>query len=333
MARTLLTSAVVPDAFISTGHLAPTADVRRILDATWAEVSAEAAGSNSEVYPALAAADPDQFGLCVVATDGRVFDAGDAYAGFSLMSVAKPFTFALVCAHLGAERARAELGVNATGQPFNAVAPVLAAVGGRTNPMVNAGAIATCSRLPGADLEAQWTHLLAGLSAFAGRDLAIDEELYANVSATNVRNRQIAAALESQGALASGPDDALELYTRQSSLLVTAHDLAVMGATLADGGTNPVTGAQVVPAELCHHVLAVMATAGMYERSGDWLYDVGLPGKSGIGGGIVTVSPGKGGLGSFSPRLDVAGNSVRGVRAAARLARELGLGLFASRPL
>ena len=148
-----------------------------------------------------------------------------------------------------------------------------------------------------------------------------------------MRNRLIGAGVGSQGALASGAEEALELYTRQSSLLVTAHDLAVMGATLADGGTNPVTGAQVVPAELCHHVLAVMATAGMYERSGDWLYDVGLPGKSGIGGGIVTVSPGKGGLGSFSPRLDAAGNSVRGVRAAARLAHELGLGLFASRPL
>lgn len=322
----------MPYSFVSTGRLAPSADVRRILDDTWTEAAADAGGSCSEVYPALAAADPDRFGLCVVATDGRVFDVGDAYAAFSLMSVAKPFTFALVCAHLGAERARAELGVNATGQGFNAVEPVLAAAGGRTNPMVNAGAIATCSRLPGADVEAQWTHLRDGLSAFAGRELSLDQELYRNVSATNVRNRQIAAALELQGALASTPEDALELYTRQSSLEVTAHDLAVMGATLADGGKNPVSGAQVLPSELCHPVLAVMATAGMYEHSGDWLYDVGLPAKSGIGGGIVTVSPGKGGLGSFSPRLDAAGNSVRGVRAAARLARELGLGLFASQP-
>lgn len=318
--------------YVSTGHLAASPDVRRILDATWADVVADRSGANSEVYPALAAADPDQFGLCIVATDGRVFDCGDAHAGFSLMSVAKPFTFALVCGRLGPERARAELGVNATGAAFNAVAPVLAGAGGRTNPMVNAGAIATCSRLPGAGLEEQWGHLLAGLSAFAGRDLALDAGLYAIVSATNHRNREITAALEARGALASAPGDALELYTRQSSLLVSAHDLAVMGATLAGGGVNPVTRQRVIAAELCHHVLAVMATAGMYERSGDWLYDVGLPGKSGIGGGIVTVSPGKGGLGSFSPRLDPAGNSVRGVRAAARLSRELGLGLFSSRP-
>ncbi|HQY99937.1 MAG TPA: glutaminase A [Propionicimonas sp.] len=321
------------ESFVSTGHLAPAGDVRRALDETYADVIGDRSGANSPIYRALAAADPEQFGLCVVGTDGQVFDCGDALAAFAMMSVAKPFTFALVCAHLGAERARDELGVNATGQAFNAVDPVLVGSGGRTNPMVNAGAIATCSRLPGPVLDAKWDHLLDGISAFAGRRLAIDETLYDNVSATNFRNREITAALHSQHALACEPDDALELYSRQSCLLVTAHDLAVMGATLADGGRNPVTGAQVIPSALCHHVLAVMATSGMYERSGEWLYDVGLPAKSGIGGGIVTVSPGKGGLGSFSPRLDVAGNSVRGVRAAARLAAELGLGLFASRPV
>jgi glutaminase len=323
----------VSEDFVSTGRLAPSPDVRRALAATYADVRNDRTGANSPVYPALADADPEQFGLCVVASDGRVFDEGDAFAGFAMMSVAKPFTFALVCAHLGAQRARDELGVNATGQSFNAVDPVLAASGGRTNPMVNAGAIATCSRLPGTGLADRWAHLLAGLSAFAGRELAVDTALYESVSATNFRNREITTALHAQGALASAPEVALELYSRQSSLLVTAHDLAVMGATLADGGRNPVTGEQVIPSALCHPVLAVMATAGMYERSGEWLYDVGLPGKSGIGGGIVIVSPGKGGLGSFSPRLDEAGNSVRGVRAAAQLAAELGLGLFASRPV
>jgi len=198
--------------------------------------------------------------------------------------------------------------------------------------MVNAGAIATCSRLPGADAEAQWAHLLAGLSAFAGRQLHLDSALYADVTATNFRNTEIAGALHARGALAGDPADALELYSRQSCLEVTAHDLAIMAATLADGGMNPVTREQVVAPDLCWPVLAVMATAGMYEHSGEWLYDVGLPGKSGIGGGVLTVSPGKAGLGSFSPRLDAAGNSVRGVLAATRLAAELGLGLFSSRP-
>ncbi|MGB7962189.1 MAG: glutaminase A [Propionicimonas sp.] len=319
------------DSFISTGRLAPPADVQRILAATHSAVAPLDCGEVTKVYASLAAADPDKFGLAVVGTDGQVHDSGDAHVGFAMMSVAKPFTFALVCAELGPDRARDELGVNATGSTFNALEPVLAAPGGRTNPMVNAGAIATCSRLPGDTVEAQWEHLQRGLSLFAGRRLELDEALYLDVAATNVRNREITVALHRQGALAGDPEDALDLYTRQSSLLVSAHDLAVMGATLADGGVNPLTGVRVVPQRLCHHVLAVMATAGLYEQSGDWLYDVGLPGKSGIGGGIVTVSPGKGGLGSFSPRLDSAGNSVRGVRAMAMLAEELGLGLFASR--
>jgi glutaminase len=319
-------------AYVSTGRLAPAAEVRRILDAVHAEVATVAGGENSRIYPALAAADPARFGLCVAGTDGEVFEAGDAHVGFALMSGAKPFTFALVCAYLGAERARRELGANATGQSFNALEPVLTAPGGRTNPMVNAGAIATCSRLPGGGVDEQWAHLRSGLSAFAGRELVLDEDLYAGVSATNFRNREITVALDRQGALAGDPDAALELYTRQSSLLVSAHDLAVMGATLADGGVNPVTRERVVDAALCQPVLAVMATSGMYERSGDWLYDVGLPGKSGIGGGVLTVSPGKAGLGTFSPPLDDAGNSVRGVLAATLLARELGLGLFTSRP-
>lgn len=320
------------EGLISTGRLAGSDAVRRALAAAHAAALSNTDGQNAQIYPALASADPEQFGLAVVATDGRVFDAGDADATFALMSVAKPFSFALVCAHLGAERAGREIGVNATGAAFNAVEPVLTSPGGRTNPMVNAGAIATCSRLPGGSVEAQWDHLLAGLSAFAGRALAVDEALYANVMATNVRNRELAAALASRGALAGTASDALELYSRQSCLLVTAHDLAVMGATLANGGLNPVTGEHVVEARLCAPVLAVMATAGMYEHSGEWLYSVGLPGKSGLGGGVVTVAPGKGALGSFSPRLDAAGNSVRGVQAAALLADELSLGVFASRP-
>lgn len=316
--------------FISTGRLAPEEEVEQALDLAYTQARGVSQGRNSEVYPALAKADPEQFGLCVVATHGQVWDRGDATARFALMSVAKPFTFALVCAHLGARRARDEVGVNATGQAFNALAPVLEGPDGRTNPMVNAGAIATCARLPGESADAKWTRLLEGISAFAGRRLSVDEDLYENVMATNVRNRELTEALASRGLLAGEPTEALVLYSKQSCLAVSAHDLAVMGATLADGGVNPVTRARVIPQRLCHYVLAVMATAGMYEHSGDWLYDVGLPGKSGIGGGMVTVSPGKVGIGSFAPPLDAAGNSVRGVRAATLLAEQLGLGLFAS---
>lgn len=301
--------------------------IDRALDRAYAEALAVTDGENSATYPVLAEADPGQFGLSLVSADGRVWERGDAATPFALMSAAKPFTFALVCAHLGPQRARRELGANATADAYNAVAPVLGG-DGRTNPMVNAGAIATCSRLPGDTVEQKWEHLRAGLSAFAGRELDVDQGLYDNVMATNVRNRELTAALDDKGQLAADPEDALVLYSLQSCLAVTAHDLAVMGATLADGGVNPLTREHVIASELCQPVLAVMATAGMYERSGDWLYDVGLPGKSGIGGGIVTVSPGKAGLGFFSPPLDDAGNSVRGVRAATLLAGELGLGLF-----
>ena len=201
---------------------------------------------------------------------------------------------------------------------------------GRTNPMVNSGAIATTSLVGGASTDEKWATIHRTLSRFAGRDLSLDDEVYASASATNHRNQQIAVLLESRGALYFDARETVDLYTRQCSLSVTAKDLAVMGATLACGGVNPLTGERVVATATCHDVLAVMAIAGLYETSGDWLYQVGLPGKSGIGGGIVTVSPGKGGLATYSTPLDAAGNSVRGQLVARALSRELGLDLFVS---
>lgn len=298
------------------------------LAATYAEVLGERGGRNAEIYPSLAAADPEQFGLSVTLTDGSRAEAGDATAEFALMSAAKPFTFALVCVALGVARAAEELGVNATGDTFNAVEPVRRRRDGRTNPMVNAGAIATCSRLPGAPMEEAWEGLRQALSAFAGREIAVDEALLADVGATNVRNRELTQALAVRGLPAGDPDDALELYSRQSCVKVSAGDLGTMAATLANAGRNPITGVQVVPAEVSAPVLAVMTTSGLYERTGEWLYQVGLPGKSGLGGGILTVAPGIAGIGSFSPRLDEAGNSVRGRAATAALVRRLGWSLF-----
>ena len=198
--------------------------------------------------------------------------------------------------------------------------------------MVNSGAIATTSLVPGATAEAKWQFIHDGLSRFAGRTLPLNEEVYASAAATNFRNQGIARLLQSYGRIYMDPVEATELYTRQCSLNVTARDLAVMGATLADGGVNPLTKERVVDPTVCHYALAVMATAGLYETSGDWLYDIGLPGKSGIGGGIVTVSPGKGGLGTFAPPLDAAGNSVKGQLVAKFLSQRLGLDLFVSKP-
>lgn len=200
------------------------------------------------------------------------------------------------------------------------------------NPMVNAGAMATTSLVPGATPDERWEFVRRGLSHFAGRPLEVDEAVYESESRTNLRNQGIAHLLESYGRLYADPDETTDLYTRQCSLLVTSDDLAAMGATLANGGVNPLTGQQVIAPFNCKHVLAAMATAGLYEHSGDWLYEVGLPGKSGVSGGIVTISPGKGGFGTFSPPLDGAGNSVRGQRATRYVSEKLGLNIFASKP-
>jgi len=197
---------------------------------------------------------------------------------------------------------------------------------------VNSGAIATTSLVPGASLEAKWAFIHEGLSRFAGRTLAVNDEVYVSASETNFRNQSIARLLQSFGRIYIDPAEAVDLYTKQCSLNVSAKDLAVMGATLADGGVNPITKQRVVTADVCHYALAVMATAGLYETSGEWLYEIGLPGKSGIGGGIVTASPGKGGLGTFAPLLDKAGNSVKGQLVAKFLSQRLGMDLFVSKP-
>jgi glutaminase len=267
-----------------------------------------------------------------VGTSGNVFAVGDADYEFTIMSVSKPFIFALVCQALGVENVRQKIGVNATGRAFNSLEGIERGPGGQTNPMVNSGAIATTSLVPGDTLAAKWTFIHEGLSRFAGRTLPLNEEVYASASATNFRNQSIARMLQSYGRIYIDPAQAVDLYTKQCALNVSARDLAVMGATLADGGVNPITGERVVDASVCHYALAVMTTAGLYETSGDWLFDIGLPGKSGIGGGIVTVSPGKGGLGTFASPLDSAGNSVKGQLVAKFLSQRLGMDLFVSQP-
>ncbi len=318
--------------FVSTGTLPPPEQVQAIVAEAHELFGDVSDGVCSRVYPALARVQPDLYGICIAGVTGRTVTAGDAEVGFTIMSVAKPFVFALVCDALGPDAVRERIGVNATGLPFNSLTAVERSDDGRTNPMVNAGAIATTSLAPGDDVAGRWRFLVDGLSGFAGRSLELNDDVYGSASETNHRNQAIGRFLQDRARLQGDPAEAVDLYTRQSSLQVTAKDLAVMGATLATGGVNPVTGERIVSAAAARHALAVMTTAGLYETSGDWLYDVGLPGKSGIGGGIVTVSPGKGGLGTFAPPLDAAGNSVKGQLVARYLSRRLGLDLFASEP-
>jgi glutaminase len=324
----------VPEApsYISTGHLPSPELLVELVREAYQCFKNNTDGKNCEIYPALARVSRDLFGICVAGTSGKVYSAGDADYQFSIMSVSKPFLFALVCDVIGADEARLKLGVNGTGLAFNSLAAVEQRGDGRTNPMVNPGAIATTSLVPGATLEEKWRFVHDGLSAFAGRRLLLNQEVYSSASGKNYRNESIARLLQSYERIYLDPAQATDLYTKQCSINVSARDLAVMGATLADGGVNPLTKKRVISAASCRYALAVMATAGLYEASGDWLYDVGLPGKSGIGGGIVTVSPGKGGLGTFAPPLDSAGNSVKGQLVAKFLSDRLGMNLFVSQP-
>jgi glutaminase len=321
-----------PLGLVSTGTLPDADEVQALLQAAYDEVATVDEGEVADYIPALACAPPDAFGACIAGVAGRLYEVGDTTTEFSIQSVSKPFVFALVLQALGADEARAKLGVNATGLPFNSVMAIELGPDRTMNPMVNAGAIATTSLVPGDTGPEKWQFVLDGLSAFAGRPLTMDEGVYASERDNNRRNQGIAHLLESYERLYFDPDVATDVYTRQCAVLVSARDLAVMGATLADGGVNPLTGIRVVDDDHCTRVLAVLATAGLYERSGDWLYDTGLPGKSGVSGGIVTIAPGKGGVGTWSPPLDEAGNSVRGQRLTRLLSEALGLNLFASRP-
>jgi glutaminase len=317
---------------ISTGVLPLPDRIQAAVNEAHARFQGNDEGENASHYPALARVPRGLFGVCLVGVSGSVYAAGDADYPFTIMSVAKPFTFALVVQAVGIQEARARLGLNATGLPFDSVLAIELQPSRLSNPMVNPGALAAVSLVPGATAEAKWQFILEGLSRFAGRRLTLNEEMYASAMASNARNQAIARLMYDHGRLYWDPGETTDIYTRQSSLSVTAVDLAIMAATLADGGVNPVSHEPVLDAVSCRHVLAVMATAGLYETSGDWLVDVGLPGKSGVGGGIITAAPGKGGLGTFSPPLDAAGNSVRGQLAAQFLSEELGLHLFASQP-
>ena len=318
---------------VSTGALPGWDRVEEVVREAHSRYADERGGSVADYIPVLAEVDPELFGLAVIEVGGGLHDAGDALHPFSIQSISKMFVYALAIQEHGHERVRDVVGVNNTGLAFNSVMALELNDGHPMNPMVNAGAIATTALMPGATSVEQWERVREGLSAFAGRPLSLDGVVYASEAATNDRNRALGRLLRSYGRLVGDPDEVVDVYTRQCALGVTAHDLAVMGATLADGGVNPVTGERVVSADVCRDTLAVVAATGLYERSGDWLFEIGLPAKSGVSGGIVAIAPGKGAAAGFSPRLDEAGNSVRSQMAIGYLSRALGLNLFASSPV
>lgn len=318
------------DQRVSTGELPSWERVdERVFEAYERNISDDH-GHVADYIPELAAADPAQFGICIADVDGGIHVAGEAEVEFTIQSISKAFVYALVCNEFGHADVGRLVGVNNTGMSFNSVMAIELNDGHPMNPMVNAGAIATTALMPGETHAEKWENVRTGLSEFAGRQLAMDGDVYRSEAETNTRNEAIAKLLKSYGRITGDSTGIVDIYTRQCSLRVSAKDLAIMGATLADGGVNPVTKQRVVSPIVCRDTLAVLAASGLYERSGEWMFEIGLPGKSGVSGGIVTVAPGKGALGTFSPRLDSAGNSVRGQKATAFLSRSLGLNIFAS---
>lgn len=290
-------------------------------------------GANADYIPALAQVDPRVYGIALVTTDGKVYTVGDLKTQVSIQSVSKVFTMAKVMDESGARAIYDNMGVDATGQVFNSIVAIEQYKGAEMNALVNPGAIAATGMVKGASYDEIWNSILGYYSDFAGRKLTVLEDVYKSEAETNQRNQALAMLMYAYGRIEGDALQATDIYTRQCSVGVNAQDLANMAATLANGGKNPVTGKQVAKAENIPEILAVMATAGLYDDSGKWLYRTGLPAKSGVGGGLIAVSPGKFGIAVISPPLDAAGNSVRAQKAIADISNALGGNPYSVQPL
>ena len=306
------------------------AEIQQAVDAAYAKFRTLKEGKNADYIPALAKVDPNLFGIAVVTTDGKVYTAGDVKTEVSIQSISKVFTMAQVIQEQGEGAIEKRIGVDATGARFNSIIAVesvrtVAGTGApEMNPLVNPGAIAATSMVTGATADEVWQKILGFHNAAAGRQLSVLQDVYKSESDSNQRNQAIGALMLAYGYIKGNWPQAVDLYTRQCSIGVNAQDLATMAATLASSGKNPIIGKQVIDPPKVPSVLAVMSTAGLYDDSGKWLYHTGLPAKSGVGGGIIAVSPGKFGIAVVSPPLDEAGNSVRAQRAIADISAALG---------
>jgi len=311
------------------------AEIQGALDAALAKYTGLKEGKNADYIPALAKVDSNIYGIALVTTDGKVYTAGDVKSQVSIQSISKVFTLAKVIEEQGPELIAKTIGVDATGMRFNSIVSIefsQKSLGGpEMNSLVNPGAIATTSKVNGSTRDAVWKSILDYYSDFAGRPLTVDQEVFKSEADTNQRNQAIGYLMYAYGYIKDNPMQATDVYTEQCSVSVNAKDLATMAGTLANAGKNPVTGKAVMKAANVPYVLAVMATAGLYDDSGKWLYRTGLPGKSGVGGGLIAVSPGKFGIAVVSPPLDEAGNSVKAQKAIADISNALGGNPYAPR--
>lgn len=315
----------------ATAREAPVAEADRVESVVMqahAQFRAVGTGELPDYIPALQAASPDLFGITVVTVEGQVYSAGDSEHAFAIMSAAKPFTLGLVMQQHGADAVVERIGVEPTGMPFNSLVAIEIHEARSVNPLVNAGALASASLVKGETAEGKWHSLLSWYGAFAGDVLELDQAVYQSVRETGHRNRAVVDLLYSYNRLYDEPEAVRDLYNRQSSVAVNTRQLAMMGATLANGGIQPGNGQRLLPAEDVSRILAVMMMAGMYDGAGLWAWEVGLPAKSGVGGGIIAIAPGEMAIAAFSPLLDEDGNSVRAQLAIRHIAEALDLGLF-----
>ena len=308
------------------------ADLQRVVDEAHARFKDVKEGANANYIPILDTVPSDLFGVVIVTREGKVFTAGDVDYRFSIQSVSKPFTAALVMAQQGPEAVREKIGVEPTGQPFNSKIAIEMYPSRSGNPLVNAGAIAAVSLVEAKDEDDRWRLVHDNIEGFAGSELPVLEEVYTSEIETAWSNRAIANLLYNYERLYADPEETLRVYTRQCSIGINVEELAMMGATLANRGVNPSTGRRLLPAEHVPELLAIMAAAGFYDESGEWMFNAGLPAKTGVGGGVVAVVPEKFAIAAFSPRLNEAGNSIRSMRAIRHIAGELGVGLYGSNP-
>ena len=303
-------------------------EVQTIATRAYDLYKSDASGKNADYIPFLAQVDSAMFGVAIVSTDNKVFTVGEKKYSFSIQSISKVFTLALAMEELGHERVFERIGSEPTGRAFNDVKSVVDVPSHTGNPLVNAGAIATTSLISGKNADEKWNKILAFYSKAAGEPLHLIDEVYKSEAATNAGNKALAMLLGKYDRIYSDPFEAVDIYTKACSVGVNTEQLARMGAMLANNGVNPVTGERVIKAENIPYILSSMMMAGLYDGSGGWAWKVGLPAKSGVGGGIVAVMPGKGAIAVFSPRLDEAGNSVRAQRVIEYVSNKLDYNLF-----
>ncbi|HEY2808106.1 MAG TPA: glutaminase A [Steroidobacteraceae bacterium] len=321
-----------PAAAAPAGKVSPVAprkeQIQAIVNEAYAKFKGETRGKNADYIPELAKVDSKLFGIAVVSTDNATVTVGDVKTAFSIQSIAKVFSLALAMEEQGGEKVFQKIGSEPTGRPFNSPLAVVDMPTHSGNPLVNAGAIATVSLISGASADAKWQKILNFYSEVAGEKLTLIDAVYKSEAATNTGNKALSYLLAKYDRIYADPFQSVDVYTKECSVGVTALQLARMGATLANHGINPVTGKQVIKRENVPEILSVMMMAGLYDGSGGWAWYVGLPSKSGVGGGLVAVMPGKGAIAVFAPPLDEAGNSVKGQEVIKYVANRLDLNLF-----